>query len=269
MQAPEPTESTLSVQWLGINAVRFRYKNRVVLLDPYVTRNPKAPSNPDYIRKHIPAADCIVISHSHWDHIADTPTLARLTRATVVGSETTANICRAYGIPDSQLVTLHAGDEYETPDFSIRFLPSRHVFTPAGQVPYAGTYRTPPKPLLRQQDYLEGGTFAPLFQFGRHTVLDLGSANYIAEALDGIQCDLLLLSIARMENTPDFLPRLLRLVTPGLVVPVHFDNFNKPLERGLVVQPYCTPKAFMQSMRQLAPDTPARLLNLMETIRLP
>ena len=189
MQIPERSESTLSIQWLGINAVRFRYKNRVVLLDPYVTRNPKAPSNPEYIKKHIPAADCIVISHSHWDHVADTPALARLTGATVVGSETTVNICRAHGIPDAQLVTLHAGDEYETPDFSLRFLPSRHVLLPTGQVAYAGTYRAPPKLPLRQQDYLEGRTFAPLFQFGRHTVLNLGSANYIAEALDGIRCD--------------------------------------------------------------------------------
>ena len=261
-------ESALSVQWLGINAVRFTYRNRVVLLDPYITRDPAAPSNPEYLATHVPAADCIVISHSHWDHVADTPALARLTDATVVGSETTVNICRAYGIPDAQLVQVRAGDEYETPEFAVRFLPSRHVLPPDGQVPYAGTCRTPPRLPLRRQDYLEGGTLAPLFRFGRHSVLDIGSANYIADALAGIRCDLLLLSIARMENTPDFLPRLLGLVSPGQVVPVHFDNFNEPLERGLVVQPYCDPAAFLQSMRDLAPGIPVRALDLMGTIRL-
>ena len=263
------TDSTLSVQWLGINAVRFKYRDRVVLLDPYITRNPDAASDPEYIKEHIPTADWIVVSHSHWDHVADTPALARLTGATVVGSETTANICRAHGVPDAQLVTMHAGDEYETPDFSVRFLPSRHVLLATGEAPYAGTYSTPPKLPLRRQDYLEGGTFAPLFRFGRHRVLDIGSANYIAEALAGIQCDLLLLGIARMESTPDFLPRLLGLVSPGQVVPVHFDNFSKPLEHGLVVQPYCDPEAFVQSMRELAPRIPTQVLDLMETIRLP
>jgi L-ascorbate metabolism protein UlaG (beta-lactamase superfamily) len=258
-----------SVQWLGINAVRFEHEGCVVLLDPYVTRAPDAPSDPEYLARHFPRADAIVVSHGHWDHLADVPTLARLTGATVVGSATTTNICRAYGLPHAQLATLGPGEQHDTPEFSVLLLPSRHAVSAAGEVPYPGIYMEPPALPLRREDYLEGGTFAPLFRFGEHTILDVGSANCIDEALSGLRCDLLLVSIARMENTPRFLTRLLGQVSAERIAPVHFDVFTRPLEDGLAVQPYVDIPGFVRQARALAPDAEIRVPDHFDTVVLP
>lgn len=257
--------ATTSVQWLGINAVRFVHGDSVVLLDPYVTRNPNAASDPAYVGGLFPRADVIVVSHSHWDHLADVPTVARLTGATVVGSETTTNICRAYGVRGSQLVTLTADQQYSVGDFSVRLLPSLHVAPPGSKVAYAGTYSAPPRTPLRHEDYLEGGAFAPLLSFGEHKVLDISSANCVDEALVGVQCDLLLVSIARMEYTPRFLSRVLKRVHAKRIMPVHFDDFTKPLEAGLTVQPYVDVAEFWRQAHELAPEADIRVPDLLQT----
>lgn len=257
---------SLSVQWFGINAVRFTYRGLVVLLDPYLTRNPDGESNPEFLRRYLPRADVIVVSHSHWDHLADVPAIAKYTGATVVGSQTTANICRACGVAESQLATVAPNGVYSRGGFEVRFLPSLHALLPGGEVAYAGTYAAPPTPPLRREDYLEGGTFAPLMAFGKTRVLDIGSANCIDQAIAGLCCDLLLLSIARMERTPRFLQRVLGSVTTPLVVAVHLDDFNRPLEEGLRPQPYVDTGAFVEEVRRLAPGVRAVVPDLLQTL---
>jgi L-ascorbate metabolism protein UlaG (beta-lactamase superfamily) len=72
---------TLQITWLGHSAFRLRTPGgKEVLFDPWYTGNP---SFPEAARPK--AADLILISHGHSDHITDAAAMAKTTGATVVG----------------------------------------------------------------------------------------------------------------------------------------------------------------------------------------
>jgi L-ascorbate metabolism protein UlaG (beta-lactamase superfamily) len=72
---------SLAITWLGHSAFRLRTPGgNEVLLDPWYTGNPSFPAS-----ARPKAADLILISHGHSDHITDAAAMAKQTGATVVG----------------------------------------------------------------------------------------------------------------------------------------------------------------------------------------
>ncbi len=67
------------VRWLGHAALLLESDGTRVLIDPFLTDNPKAAVKPDEV-----AADFILVSHGHGDHVGDTIAIAKRTGATVV-----------------------------------------------------------------------------------------------------------------------------------------------------------------------------------------
>jgi L-ascorbate metabolism protein UlaG (beta-lactamase superfamily) len=67
------------VTWLGHAALKIVTAGKTVLIDPFLTGNPAAASKADDL-----AADYILLSHGHGDHLGDTVSIARRTGATVV-----------------------------------------------------------------------------------------------------------------------------------------------------------------------------------------
>lgn len=71
----------LAITWLGHSSFRLRTPGgKEVLFDPWYTGNPAFPATS---RPH--AADLILLSHGHSDHITDAAAMAKETGATVVG----------------------------------------------------------------------------------------------------------------------------------------------------------------------------------------
>ena len=52
------------------------------------------------IDAHIQRAGYILLTHTHPDHSLDMPYIARKTGAVVIGTESTANLARASGLPE-------------------------------------------------------------------------------------------------------------------------------------------------------------------------
>ncbi len=259
----------MDLQWLGINAFRFRNRGRTILLDPYVSRQRNPLCDPETVRRYVPEATAVVVSHSHWDHLADTHVVAAETGAEVFGSRTTVSICRSYGIPADRLVELAAGDRVERPDFSVQFFRSLHVPLNDGTVAYAGSYeQPPPKPPTRVEEYLEGGTFAVLLEIGGYRILDIGSANLVDEDLRGLAVDVLLLGTGGWQRTPRYLERVFGCVSARIVVPCHHDDFLMPLAQGLVVRDPAGLAELAARIPQLAPGTEVRQLDLLGALRL-
>lgn len=50
------------------------------------------------VDRYVSRADFVLLSHSHFNHAMDMPHIARKTGATVIGTESTANIARASGV---------------------------------------------------------------------------------------------------------------------------------------------------------------------------
>ena len=70
--------SRVNVRYLGHSAIALEYEGTTVLIDPFLTGNPKATVSADEV-----AADAILLTHGHVDHIGDTVAIARRTGATV------------------------------------------------------------------------------------------------------------------------------------------------------------------------------------------
>ena len=75
------------------------------------------------IDAHIQRADFVFVTHTHYDHILDVPRIALKTRATVIGTESTENVMRAYGVPEEQLITVRGGEDFQFQGFSLRVIP--------------------------------------------------------------------------------------------------------------------------------------------------
>src|SRR5690349_7637041 len=84
----------LDVRWLGRAAFAVSDGTRTVLLDPFLTGNPKAAAAADTVR-----ADAIVVSHGHDDHFGDTVAIAQRTGAIVVGTFELAMYAKRKGAP--------------------------------------------------------------------------------------------------------------------------------------------------------------------------
>lgn len=66
------------LRWLGHSALLLENNGKHVLIDPFLTGNPKAAVE----AKDVPA-DLILISHGHGDHVGDAVEIAKRTGATV------------------------------------------------------------------------------------------------------------------------------------------------------------------------------------------
>lgn len=261
LERTQAAGAEMELKSLGINGFEFKVGGETLLIDPYVSRNPGRVSIPQVVRKHIQQADYIVLTHSHWDHLADVPEIAKYTDAQIVGSETTLNICRHFNIAESRLRQYKNHEPIHLGRFTLTPIRSKHK-EPVG---YPGRYDHVPARLDGVADYVEGGTWALLLTCAGHTFLNVGSANLVDEELQGTKCDYLLASIA--GRTPDYLPRLLQCVETGVFIPTHWDDFfghpvEDPHERVSLDK-------FHNEMKQVAPLMQVQVLKALETLELP
>lgn len=67
--------------WLGHGGWAIQSAGHQVLIDPFLDDSPVAPLRADQVQ-----ADFILVSHGHFDHVADVPKIAARTGATVVSN---------------------------------------------------------------------------------------------------------------------------------------------------------------------------------------
>jgi len=85
----------MDIQFLGHSAFRLSDGRVNVLVDPFLTGNPKAAVGADEVE-----ADVILLTHGHADHYGDTVDIAKRTGATVVAIVEIANEIGEQGVED-------------------------------------------------------------------------------------------------------------------------------------------------------------------------
>lgn len=242
--AAQQPDTTVRLRWLGTNSWEFSTETATVLIDPWVSRFPTGAYTPegadpeteievheDVVDEHLPKADTILVTHGHWDHIADVPYLAAKTGATVLGTETHLNLLRAMGAPEAQLSQVVGGELYQFKGYTVEVFRSSHS---AGgehkRITFGGTLPgKPPKRPERIKDLVEGGSLTYLVDFGGVSFFNAGSANFHEREIDGIRPTVLFLQPGG-GHTPDYVERLLEATGyPPYVVATHWDDFDKPL----------------------------------------
>jgi len=242
--------------YLGAAGWRVTDGRTVILIDPYLSRlfGPQPPgrapfprasgdmrkqygwsdqAEPDLaeIDSRIKRADYVLVTHTHYDHILDVPHIALTRHATVIGTESTQNVMRAYQVPEDQLITVRGGEDYEFASFSLRVIPSLH--SPLDHKRYFSGATAPAgmkAPLTLEQMHPEGGTIAFLIRFRGRQVLAFGGMNYIEREIAGLTPDVVLVGAGgSRKEIFDYTGRLLRALNlPALVLPTHWDNFTAP-----------------------------------------
>jgi L-ascorbate metabolism protein UlaG (beta-lactamase superfamily) len=146
-------------RWLGIAGIEIESGTDRLLVDPYLSRFPmrnlligRPAPRPDLVRKFLQPARTVLVSHAHFDHLADVPNVCRIFGATAYGSPNTSAILAAYGIPPERIKTVRPGDAFSAADFEITIFPGRHGRM-LGGLPSAGRLPRNLAPPLRLSDY--------------------------------------------------------------------------------------------------------------------
>lgn len=81
LSLPAVAQDKIKVQWLGQAAFKITtISGKVIVIDPWLRTNPKTPEafrDPAKLGK----VDLVLVTHGHFDHIADAPEVARINDA--------------------------------------------------------------------------------------------------------------------------------------------------------------------------------------------
>lgn len=217
-------------RWLGTAGIELRDNCHVLAVDPYLTRTPvwktwvgRVQPDRELVAEKIKDCDHILVTHAHWDHILDVPDIVRNTGATAYGSSNSCRLLAACGVPQNKIQVLAVGDELALGGFGIEVLRSEHMKVPGfGPRPLTADL----KPPLRARDYCMDDQFTFRITVGGCRLLT--SPGVRPE--DAVPADVLFVI---PKHDRGFYERLLRRVRPKLVIPYHWDDFFRSLEKPL------------------------------------
>jgi L-ascorbate metabolism protein UlaG (beta-lactamase superfamily) len=91
------------ILWLGQSAFRIKTPGgKVIVIDPWLTKNPKAPADYKNLDK-IGKMDIILVTHGHGDHLGDAPDLAKKHNAPMWGPAGLNQSLQTLGVLSPQL----------------------------------------------------------------------------------------------------------------------------------------------------------------------
>lgn len=188
-------------------------------------------------QNHVTRLAAVLPVHSHYDHAMDAPEVARRTDAVLLGSQSTANIGRGWGLPESQIQVLVDRQPVRLGKFVITPVESRHFEFPDPAV----RERTLGEPLIEAPlvppvsafDYRVGKAYVLHVSHPKGSWLIVGSAGYVEGALQGLSADTVFLGVGGLgSQTAGYMDAFWRetvtAVAPSRVIPIHFDSLTAP-----------------------------------------
>ena len=256
-QAIEETssEGTFSLRWLGNAGWEIQIGQTTILIDPFLSRGVAShgaewKTDEQAVLNVIKRADYIFAGHSHADHIADVPFIAKKFGSKVIGSRTTTNIALTGGVDKSQLITIAGGEHLDFKEFSVQVIESEH-----GVVRRAGRTRRAKFEEITQpwsgpimgDAFVEGGCYLYYFTFGKLRLLHQSSGGFIEDKLTDLRSDIALLYPMDRNDTAT----LLRALQPKTVYVHHFDEWRNSFSQGIPASNLRRAQRFTQDVNSI------------------
>lgn len=210
-----------------------------VVIDPFLTGNPKAAAKPEDLTVH-----AVIVTHGHGDHLGDAVTIANRNNCPIIAVFELATYCQRKGA--QQVHPMHIGGSYAFPFGRVKFVPAWHgsaFVEDDGTILYTGT---PAGVLLFIGDrtvYHAGdtGLFGDMELIGRRHPIDLAflpiGDNFTMGIDDAVEA--------------------VKLLRPKVVVPIHYGTFP-------VIE--VDANKFSQKVQAECPTTTVRVLQPGETV---
>lgn len=196
----------MKLTFLGHSAILLEHDGGRVLVDPFLTGNPKAAVAADALE-----ADAIVLTHAHGDHVGDAVAIAKRTGAVVVSNVEIAGRLAGEGV---ETIGANTGGRVALPVGSVAFTPAWHSssFDDGG---YGGLAMGAVFAIGGRRIYHAGDTAL----FGDMALIGRGGL------------DVALLPIGdHFTMGPDDALEAVKLLRPRRVVPIHYGTFP-PIEQ--------------------------------------
>ncbi len=181
----------------------------------------------------------VIPVHSHYDHAMDAPEVARRTGALLLGSESTANIGRGWGLDEDRIRVAKHGTPYRFGDFTITLIRTKHFQFPdpalREQALADPRIDAPLVPPVETFDYRVGQPYAIHVAHPKGRFLIQGSAGYVVEGLRDYPAETVFLGIGGLgTQTADYREAYWRETVERVgarrIIPIHWDTLIGPIE---------------------------------------
>jgi len=108
-----------TLRWLGHNTWLVETGGKKLIVDPFLNDSPTAPIKADEVQ-----ADFVLVSHGHFDHVADAASIAKRNKATVVSSFEICEWLGNQGVESTQPMNL--GGAIELPFGRVKLTLAHH-----------------------------------------------------------------------------------------------------------------------------------------------
>lgn len=190
-------------------------------------------------RNEVDALAAVFPLHSHYDHAMDAPEVAKRTGAVLLGSESTANIGRGWGLAEEQIRVVADREPIAFGKFTVTPIELRHFQFPDPEMaaralgdPEIDAPLTPP---VTAFDYRVGKAYALHVAHPKGTWLILGSAGFVEGALESYDADVVFLGVGALGSQTDayresYWKETVEPTNPARVIPIHWDSLTGPAE---------------------------------------
>jgi len=163
---PLPKSSdVLVLRYFSYGNYEVAYRGKVLLLDAFFDTARSPLSAPTGLKERdITRADAILIGHTHLDHFADAPAIAKRTGAPVFLAPPGLGYVKAHGLPESQIHVVRGGETIKQDGYTIQTALGIHMVTPADASKAYNDFVKKSSPLTPEQQKQFSDWLTPISQ---------------------------------------------------------------------------------------------------------
>lgn len=229
-------KSSIVFQWLGTAGFRYRFRDKVILVDPFLTRNERARPVGRLKVDDMSDADYVFVSHGHFDHLHDVPAITEVSDARVYCSKVAAKTLEKHGVHPSRVTTLSGGERLEMGGFEVLVDSGKHIIFDARLL-----FKTIPGVLKQTREVVPdlvrwpcGTVLIFSFEFDDLWVTNMGSLGSSPQEIRAKSIprpDVLFIPVQGHTDICGIAADITAAFDPRSVVPQHWDDFSPPISQ--------------------------------------